>query len=301
MFLFYDYKINKKMRNISSFSKKISNFAFMKLIADSGSTKTDWCVISEEGILLKVTTCGINPYQLSIQDIEKTIRTELVSVLQRNPAASCFSEIEFYGAGCNKEKAPLMMKVLGSIFPDCRNITVDSDMLGACKALCGEQEGICCILGTGANSCLYDGKTITQNVSPMGFILGDEGSGAVIGKTFVNEIYKGGHGDMVPLFERETGLSAPIIIQKVYRESMPGRFLASLNLFIGSHRKEHEWLNEMITECFRNFFRKNVSHYNRPDLAVNFVGSIAFHYQDLLKKAADLEGYEIGRIIKSPL
>lgn len=299
--MFYDYKINKNLCNISSFSKKISKFALMKLIADSGSTKTDWCIFSEEDVLQKITTNGINPYQLGIEEIEGIIKSELIEALRQRGLPTCFDAIEFYGAGCNSQKVPVMSELLGRLFPECQRITVDSDMLGACKALCGNSEGICCILGTGANSCLYNGSTITENVPPMGFILGDEGSGAVIGRTFVNEIYKGYHRDMIPLFEQETGLNAAIITQKVYRESMPGRFLASLNLFIGSHRREYAWLNDMITECFRNFFRKNVRHYNRPDLAVSFVGSIAFHYQDLLKKAADLEGYEIGRIIKSPL
>ena len=173
-------------------------------------------------------------------------------------------------------------------------------MLGAARALFGNDEGIACILGTGANSCLYDGNKIVSNVSPMGYILGDEGSGAVLGKTFINLLYKDHHEKDIIEFERETGLTQSDIIQKVYREAMPNRFLASLAPYIKSV-SSHEWVHEMIVDCFRLFFRHNVSHYNRPDLPCSFVGSIAFYFEEELRQAAKKEGSFIVKIMKEPL
>ena len=241
----------------------------MKLIADSGSTKTDWRL---DGLF---STQGINPFHMSEDTILGILRNELLP--QLGAASSSIEEIEFYGAGCTVAKIPVM------------------------KALLGKKEGIACILGTGANSCLYDGKKIVGNVSPMGYILGDEGSGAVLGKTFINELYKGGHPDFINVFEKETGLSQADIIQKVYREALPNRFLASLSKFIGAHIVEEQWIEDMVVDCFRDFFRKNVRHYNRKDLSVCFVGSVAYYYKAQLQKAAELEDYTIGKILRSPL
>ena len=265
----------------------------MKLIADSGSTKTDWRL---DGLY---STQGINPFHMSEDTILDILRNELLP--QLGATSSSIEEIEFYGAGCTVAKIPVMKALLSEVFPSARNIVVGSDMLGAAKALLGNKEGVACILGTGANSCLYDGEKIISNVSPMGYILGDEGSGAVLGKTFINELYKGGHSNCVNVFEKETGLTQADIIQKVYREAMPNRFLASLSKYIGAHLAEDQWIEDMVVGCFRDFFRKNVRNYNRKDLSVSFVGSVAYYYKAQLKKAAELEGYTIGKILRSPL
>ncbi len=270
----------------------------MKLIADSGSTKTDWCVVnSDDSVVAKLATQGINPFHMTDDTISGILRTELLPQLPSYPITA----IEFYGAGCTVAKIPVMQALLSDAIPSAHTVIVGSDMLGAAKALLGNGEGIACILGTGANSCLYDGEKIVSNVSPMGYILGDEGSGAVIGKTFINTLYKGDHPDFIPLFEQETHLTQADIIQKVYREPLPNRFLASLSTFIGAHISDTPWLSDMVTSCFRDFFRKNVSHYRRHDLPVSFVGSIAYYYQSQLAQAASLEGYRIGRIMKTPL
>lgn len=295
----------------------------MIIIADSGSTKTDWCVKDGNATLAKVKTQGINPFHMMEETIEMILLEQLVPALKDALSSinmdgigegkatrkaldgdgwlDNIEAIYYYGAGCTPALCPVMQMIIGKAFPKVKDIEVGSDMLGAAKALCGESEGIACILGTGANSCLYDGKKIVSNVSPMGYILGDEGSGAVIGKTFVSELYKGNHRDFIPVFERETGLSQAEIIQKVYREPMANRFLASLSTFIVRHIKNNAWIEDMVVECFRLFFRRNVSHYNRPDLPVSFVGSIAFYYKNQLEKAAKLEGYSIGKIMKAPL
>ena len=270
----------------------------MKLIADSGSTKTDWCVVSNDNsVVARMATQGINPFHMTDDTIIGILRTELLPQLLSYP----ITDIEFYGAGCTTAKIPVMQAILSDALPSAHTVIVGSDMLGADKALLGSNEGIACILGTGANSCLYDGEKIISNVSPMGYILGDEGSGAVIGKTFINTLYKGDHPEFIPVFEHETHLTQTDIIQKVYKEPLPNRFLASLSTFISTHISDTPWLSDMVTSCFRDFFRKNVSHYHRPDLPVCFVGSIAYHYHSQLTQAAALEGYKLGKIMKTPL
>ncbi len=231
------------------------------LTADSGSTKTTWLLTADSGASLPhITTQGINPFHMSPSDMRRIITDELLPAIAA-PQREAITEIHFYGAGCTPEKSPILRDILASLFPSAHSITVDSDMLGAAKALFADQPGIACILGTGANSCLYDGKQIVANISPMGYILGDEGSGAVIGKTFLNALYKGPHRDFIPTFEKETGLTLPVIINKVYREPLPNRFLASLAPFIHSHLQDQEWIAQHVTQCFRDFFRNNVSHY----------------------------------------
>lgn len=272
----------------------------MKLIADSGSTKTDWCVFdTDNDTVVRCSTQGINPFHMTEDAILDILRNELLP--QIKTLCSSIKSIEFYGAGCTIAKITVMEALLTEIFPSAENVIVGSDMLGAAKALLGNNEGIACILGTGANSCLYDGEKIVSNVSPMGYILGDEGSGAVLGKTFINELYKGGHSDFIYVFEKETGLTQADIIQKVYREPLPNRFLASLSKFIGAHITDEQWIEDMVLNCFRDFFKKNVRHYNRKDLSVSFVGSVAYYYKAQLEKAAEMEGYKIGKILKSPL
>ena len=204
----------------------------MTLTADSGSTKTTWIADGQ-----RFLTQGINPFHMSTEQMQRIIHEELLTQ-QGVPTASLITEIHFYGAGCTKEKAPILEGILRSIFPCATTTEVGSDMLGAARSLFNNKEGIACIIGTGANSCLYDGEKIVSNVSPMGFILGDEGSGAVLGKTLLNTLYKGEHRDFIPTFEKETGMTLPEIIENVYRKPMPNRFLASLAPFIKSHINE---------------------------------------------------------------
>jgi len=267
----------------------------MILTADSGSTKTTWRL--DDGRLF--LTQGINPFHMQREQIMGVLLNELIGG-EGFPSPSAIGEIHFYGAGCTAEKSPLLADILREVFVNAVTVEVDSDMLGAAKALFGDGEGIACILGTGANSCLYDGRRIVSNVSPLGYILGDEGSGAVLGRTFLNLLYKGGHADAVECFERETGLTKAVIIEKVYREPLPNRFLASLAPYINAHIDE-AWIEEMVVDCFRLFFCRNIMHYNRKDLSCSFVGSIAYYFEKQLRAAADREGYRVGDIRKEPL
>lgn len=276
----------------------------MKLIADSGSTKTTWCLISDKRPNENeryVTGVGINP----VRDDEAAINSALdgVGLL----SSSEINEVHFYGAGCIPTTITIMERVLSKRFPDA-SIEVASDLLGAARALCGKEEGIACILGTGSNSGLYDGCQLVANVSPMGWILGDEGSGAVLGRTLVSELYKGSLQHLRQEFEEEylptliTIETTPqaAIIQAVYRSPMPNRFLASLVPFLAQKRKDRG-IEELIEDAFRKFFRRNVAAYGRPDLPVNFVGGVAGAFETELRAAAVSEGFDFGHIMTAPI
>lgn len=290
----------------------------MKLIADSGSTKTDWTLLHDTGrradeVFVKTfKTQGITPVHQSPAEIRQILVQELM------PQLSTFSRAElvhskiletpllsninvfFYGSGCTPANVPMMKQMLGEVFSP-QKVEVYSDLMAAARALCGHEEGIACILGTGANSCLYDGENIVQNTPPLGYILGDEGSGAVLGKLFVNALFKDAQfADIRDAYLVETKLTMPLIINKVYREPLANRFLASTSVFIHQHL-EFRPLRQMVVDNFRSFFQRNLVQYQRRDLPVHAVGSIAFNYQEELKEAAEKEGFTIGHLLATPM
>ena len=269
----------------------------MRLIADSGSTKTDWCW--EGGGQAQVcATQGINPFHQSEVVILDILSRKLVPQL---PSQAVVDEICFYGAGCTKEKSGIVAEALKTVFPSAIHLFVGSDMLGAARAVCLHEEGIACILGTGANSCLYDGTDIVSNVSPLGYILGDEGSAAYIGKRLVGDVLKCQFSaEVCDLFFQETHLDGPTIINKVYREPMPNRFLGQTSQFCQHHRDNPE-IHRFLIDCFTQFFVRNVKNYHRDDLPIHFVGSIAAVYEAELRDASSSLGLSIGKIIKAPL
>ena len=265
----------------------------MILIADSGSTKTDWAV----GPLKIHSTQGINPIHQSEDVILRVIRDELLPNINANEVRSVF----FYGSGVRPELEPVMENILRDVFPQAETVEAHSDMLGAARSVCGRNEGIASILGTGANSCLYDGNGIVANTPALGYILGDEGSGAVLGRRFLNALYKGALSkEMVSDFEAETGLTMAAVIDRVYRQPLANRFLASLSEFIHRHL-DNEAVRQIVISNFVDFFQKNIVPYDRRDLPVSFVGSIAWHYQRVLREATAAEGFAVGTIVKSPL
>lgn len=266
----------------------------MFLIADSGSTKTDWTLVDGEHqeVVAEYHTQGINPVHQS----GDTIREILSTV----PVSTTPDTIFFYGAGCTEAHIPAMRQLLSDMF-QTSDVEVNSDLLGAARSLCGRAAGIACILGTGANSCLYDGDRIIRNTPALGYILGDEGSGAVLGRLFVNALYKGQLPAVLrDTFEQATGLDVATIINKVYREPMGNRFLASLSTFIGQHL-DCVPLRQLVVQNFRQFFRNNLVPYDASHLPVGAVGSIAWHYRDLLAEAAAAEGFHLGTIVQSPM
>lgn len=269
----------------------------MRLIADSGSTKTDWCWAGG-GQAQVCATQGINPFHQSEVVILDILSRELVPQL---PSQAVVDEICFYGAGCTKEKSGIVAEALKIVFPSAIHLFVGSDMLGAARAVCQHEEGIACILGTGANSCLYDGTDIVSNVSPLGYILGDEGSAAYIGKRLVGDVLKCQFSaEVCDLFFQETHLDGPTIVNKVYREPMPNRFLGQTSQFCQHHRDNPE-IHRFLIDCFTQFFVRNVKNYHRDDLPIHFVGSIAAVYEAELRDAATSLGLSIGKIIKAPL
>ena len=269
-------------------------FAAMKLIADSGSTKTSWVLAEGKDVVMKVGTAGINPVVQGEETIVSTLR-ELASQLSVKP-----SEIHFYGAGCRGEAILRMERCLKMVFPDAET-EVESDLLGAARALFADEEGIACILGTGSNSCHYDGKTIVLNVPPLGYILGDEGSGASLGKMFINALFKGDlPEEMKSAYLEETDQTYEDIIRRVYREQNANRYLASTSLFISKHL-DFKPLSDIVEQNIERFFNKNVSKYECGDLPIAAVGSIAFIYKDLFNKVAGRHGYRVAKIIKDPI
>ena len=244
-----------------------------------------------------MSTLGINTFHQDAENIATVIEEELLPKMGNIEPEGIF----FYGSGCREDKVEMMCGILGKAFPQCARIEAQGDLLAAARAVCGEREGIACIMGTGANSCLYDGNRVVENTPPLGYILGDEGSGAVLGKLFVNALFKGQlPSELKDEWLEETGLSLNIIINKVYREPLANRFLASTSRFIHQHLSV-EPLERMVVYNFREHFRRNVNQYGRKDLTVGAIGSVAYYYREQLQKAATVEGYTLGKVMRSPM
>ena len=266
----------------------------MKLIADSGSTKTAWAVVENPNNVIK--TDGINPIFMDSVQIENILSTQLVPNI-----AETITEVYFYGAGCaNEEKINVVRTAIQSIFGDIK-VEIASDLLGAARGLCGHQSGIACILGTGSNSCLYENDNISWNVPALGFILGDEGSGAVLGKLLMGNIFKNQLPEAVKQdFVQTYGYNMMDVIEKVYRSPLPNRFLASFGTFIAKHKEVPE-MKSMITEALESFIVRNVKQYPYTTMPVSFTGSIAYYFSDILQELADKHNFTIGKIEKDPL
>lgn len=310
----------------------------MKLIADSGSTKTDWCLIDNAHIVCQFKTEGINPFVQTDAMITPVLSSAARQLLgagdrrERNGQMvsqhSSLDEIHFYGSGIRPEMQPRMEKLLSDAFgfkgvkgvkgfKEVKGVeelhtTISlsripltictySDLLGAARALCGNNEGIVCILGTGSNSCLYDGREIVANIPPLGYILGDEGSGAVLGKMFIGALFK--HQLPETLRQQyldESRLQLSDIIDRVYRQPLPNRWLAATTPFIHRHL-DCEPLQQLVIDNFRAFLRRNVHPYCRPALPVNAIGGMAHYFAPQFRQALELEQLTCGTILQSPM
>ena len=270
----------------------------MILIADSGSTKTDWALIGPSD-RLTVTTQGINPVHQQTADIRQILCTELWPQLAE--CQESVGSVYFYGSGVRPEQEARMVALLQETFPHANAVEAHSDMLGAARALCGHNSGIASILGTGANSCLYDGEHIVKNTPALGYILGDEGSGAVLGKRFLHHLYGGLLSEEIKAdFESDTGLTLPDVIQRVYRQPLPNRFLASLSTFIHQHLDDAA-IDALVRQNFRDFISIHIAPYGHRELPLSFTGSIAHYYRDQLVAVAAAEGYTVGTILRAPI
>jgi N-acetylglucosamine kinase-like BadF-type ATPase len=266
------------------------------LIADSGATKTDWCLVRGDEVLQRFSGKGISPIYQSEEEIAQEIREHVYPLLTDNDVGA----IHFYGSGCIPEKIPLVKQAIQQSF-SIDAIHVYSDLMAAAHSLCGHEAGIACILGTGSNSCEWDGETIRKQISPLGFILGDEGSGAALGKQLAADALK---NQLTPGLKEELmdeyHLTSALIIDKVYRQPFPSRFLASLSPFLHQHIEDVS-IRRIVTQSFRVFFERNVMQYDYHNMEVHFVGSIAWYYANLLREVAVEKGINIGKIAQSPM
>lgn len=269
----------------------------MILIADAGSTKTNWCAIDTNLEKSFFQTKGINPYLQQNEDIVSLLRKDLLSNLKKEKITNIF----FYGAGCNSVTIKNNLSQLFSSVFSTNNVEIESDLLAAARSLLQNEAGIACIIGTGSNSCFYDGKRCVKNISPLGYILGDEGSGAVLGKILVADFLKKQMPEELLLsFGNRYQLSTENVLNQVYKQPFPNRYLASFVPFLHDNIAEPYAYN-LVFDNFLSFFERNLTHYDYKNYTVNFVGSIAFYFSDVLEVAAYDFGLNIGKISASPL
>lgn len=271
----------------------------MILIADCGSTKIDWCVVNDGKVVEQIFTSGINALLMTEEQIRETLAAELAEKVKGYAIESVY----YYGAGCLFDDiCANVRRAIAHNVPTAKTIEVHSDLLAAARALCGQNEGIACILGTGSNSCYYNGKEIVDNVSPLGYILGDEGSGAVLGKLLVGDVLKNQlPKELCEKFLAEYDLDRQKIIEGVYKKPAANRFLASLSPFLIKNIEEPA-IHRLVLNAFKSFFVRNIENYsNYKSMPVSFVGSVAFYYKDVLVEAAKALDITIGTIIKSPM
>jgi N-acetylglucosamine kinase-like BadF-type ATPase len=276
----------------------MSKIIKIKIVADSGSTKTDWEVILSPQKTIRFSTPGFNPFFVNSDFISDEIR----KAFPKGIIADQISSIFFYGAGCSSEqRQKVISDGIKKVFRNAV-VEINHDLLGAARSLFGNSEGIAAILGTGSNSCHYKGRKIIHNVTSLGFILGDEGSGAYLGKRFAAALLS----DELPeklsgKFYTEYKLSKDEILTSVYSKPFPNRFLASFTRFLASVRSEPV-IREMLISGFMEFFDHQICKYkNYKKLPVRCVGSVAYHFSDELISAAESKGAKIDLVLESPL
>lgn len=269
----------------------------MKLIADSGSTKTRWILTENRIVVKSFKTRGMNPYFQTSEEAAEVLKNEVLPQLGDEEVTA----VHFYGAGCTPEKKKSVRNILKNHFPEAKKITVESDMLGAARALCGKRAGIVCILGTGSNSCFYNGREIIQNVSPLGYILGDEGSGAVLGRNMVGSLLKNQLPEgLKEKFLSQYKLTPADIVERVYRQPFANRFLASLSPFLLENIYLPE-VRQLVLDSFLAFINRNVKQYEYQIYPVHFTGSVAYYYHQVIFEAASRSEINISSIVKNPI
>ena len=266
------------------------------LIADSGSTTTDWAVVGN-GTIQYIKSAGINPFHQDDDTIAHTLQHELLPAMGSTVA----THIYFYGAGCVGGRINDRLKTALQQYFAQAHIEVNSDLLGAARSLCGTTEGIAGILGTGANSCHYDGEKIIQNTPPLGYILGDEGSGASLGKSFLRALLRGELGqELLKEFYTTQHTDYPSLIHRIYREPAANRYLASLSPFIASHT-DNPAVRNIVSETMREYLTRHIMQYRYHTLPVHLTGSVAHYYCDIITEEAATLGIKIGHITRTPI
>ncbi|MEO1262202.1 MAG: BadF/BadG/BcrA/BcrD ATPase family protein [Bacteroidota bacterium] len=270
----------------------------MLAIIDGGSTKADWRINDHNGSCISFTSTGFNPNYDSKERIVKLLSTEIDGSFDKGGSM----EIHYYGAGCwDIGRKSIVRQAFATVFPNAA-IFIDHDLLAAARATCGNQPGISCILGTGSNSVLFDGDKEVDNVTNLGFLLGDEGSGSMIGRRLVQAyFYREMPTDLQPIMKRECPNGKLDILDEVYGGGVPAAFLASFTKKFFSHRN-HPFVWGIIKECFDEFLKRHVFKYeNYRNLPIHFVGSVAFHYHEILKELMNEHQLNLGVILKKPI
>jgi len=269
----------------------------IKLIADSGSTKTEWCLLKNTKKTL-FTTQGMSPYFVNASQVEEIMLKEVFPFLIRTKV----DEVFFYGTGCkNPANKKLFKNVFTKLFAGAQ-VEIDNDLSGAAKALCGDEKGIACILGTGSNSCYYNGKRIVKNSPGLGFILGDEGSGAYLGKKVIQHyLYNIFDEDLRARFDAKFVTTDTEIIESVYKKPLPNRYLASFATFLAENRG-HYMIENIIEDGINDFFYTHIISYREsPKLPIHFTGGIAFGFKEVVKQLCLNYDLQPGTFLRSPM
>ncbi len=271
----------------------------MLAVCDGGSTKADWKIRMEDGVLMNITTSGFNPNYNTVEQIRNVVQQELAARLKATPGGSVY----YYGAGCwDPDRRKVVAEALGAVFQQTK-IEVSHDLMAAARATCGNDPGIVCILGTGSNSMLYDGEKEADHVDNLGFLLGDEGSGALIGKKLLQAyFYREMPEELHPVIGQACPNGRKDVIDTVYHGGVvPAAYLASfVKLFAGHF--EHPFVRKVIRDCFLEFLNRHVCKYeNHEQLHVHFAGSVAFYCKDILKEAMDELKLHLGKVLHKPI
>jgi glucosamine kinase len=269
----------------------------MLLIADSGSTKTEWMLINNKQLVMQFVTSGFNPYYFGNNAISKILHTELPADLP----LQAINNVIYYGSGCsNQYNCQIVSEAFAAVFTKSI-ITIHHDLLAAAHALLGKNVGIACILGTGSNSCLYDGERIVANVPSLGYLLADEGSGTYIGKKLVTAILYGEAPEAITNdFYSTTNLSFETTLRTIYSSDKPGSLLAGFTELVGKHI-HLSFCKNLVASAFDDFIKVHISQYELyQNLSVSFVGSVAFHFSEILQTQLRNAGISPGLILKTP-
>jgi len=270
----------------------------MILIADSGSTKTDWSLLTHENEIRSFQTIGMNPYFIDAEGVEKELEKNLspyVNVQQ-------IDKVFFYGSGCSSiQKKDVIREPLEEFFR-LADVEVEHDLLAAARALFGKSSGIACILGTGSNSCLYNGNDIVENVPSVGYFFGDEGGGVYLGKMIITAYLRDElPADLRQLFENKYTYRFDFILDAIYKQAFPNRFLASFSMFL-SENISHPYIHQLIYDAFDRYFHYQVSQYTDfKKHPLSCTGSVGYHYKEILLKVAEKWEVKVSEICKTPM
>ena len=267
------------------------------LIADSGATKAEWCLLNN-GKKKTLFTQGISPYFLNTDQIAELATKELAGHLRKLTVEHLY----YYGTGCsNIENAKSIKHALTRVFPEAA-VNVNTDLMAAARAVCGHEKGIACILGTGSNSCFYNGKNIVKNSPGIGYVLGDEGSGAYLGKKVLQYyLYDTFDEDLRARFDARFVTTTSEILDSVYKKPLPNRYMASFALFLAENRG-HYMIENIVEDGLNDFFFQHLCKYNEVwKFPVHFVGSVAFGFKDVLEQLCGSYQFELGKVLKNPM